>query len=256
MSGSKFSTSRGTVIYVARLPARVRRRTRCATSSPSPVRRTRTPTSPGTSSSAAPTSSWPTSGATWSTGRSRWRTRTSARSRSRPRWPTPTRAAGDVARGVRHGRRRCWRGRRFKQAAISEAMRVVAAANKYLSDQEPWKLQGRPGPPRHGPAHRAAGGLRREHAAHAVPAALRAEGARGAGRHRACGRRSRRSRRSRTSTAGPADYPVLTGDYAAEQARWESTPIEVGRPAGQADADLRQAGPGAGRDGRVGPDRR
>ena len=29
--------------------------------------------------------------------------------------------------------------------------------------------------------------------------------------------------------AGPA-YPVLTGDYAAEQARWASTPIEVGRP--------------------------
>jgi methionyl-tRNA synthetase len=28
---------------------------------------------------------------------------------------------------------------------------------------------------------------------------------------------------------GPA-YPVLTGDYAGEQARWESTPIEVGRP--------------------------
>jgi methionyl-tRNA synthetase len=24
--------------------------------------------------------------------------------------------------------------------------------------------------------------------------------------------------------------PILTGDYAAEQARWESTPIEVGRP--------------------------
>ena len=33
---------------------------------------------------------------------------------------------------------------RFKQA-ITEAMRVVGAANKYLSDTEPWKLQGRPG---------------------------------------------------------------------------------------------------------------
>jgi methionyl-tRNA synthetase len=29
---------------------------------------------------------------------------------------------------------------------------------------------------------------------------------------------------------GGPGYPVLTGDYAAEQARWESTPIEVGRP--------------------------
>ena len=26
------------------------------------------------------------------------------------------------------------------------------------------------------------------------------------------------------------EYPVITGDYGAEQARWESTPIEVGRP--------------------------
>ncbi len=24
--------------------------------------------------------------------------------------------------------------------------------------------------------------------------------------------------------------PILTGDYAGEQAKWESTPIEVGRP--------------------------
>ena len=56
-------------------------RTRCGTSSRWPARRPRTPTSPGTSSSGGPTSSWPTSGATWSTGRSRWRTRTSVRSR-------------------------------------------------------------------------------------------------------------------------------------------------------------------------------
>ena len=25
-------------------------------------------------------------------------------------------------------------------------------------------------------------------------------------------------------------YPILTGDYGSEQARWESVPIEVGRP--------------------------
>jgi methionyl-tRNA synthetase len=29
--------------------------------------------------------------------------------------------------------------------------------------------------------------------------------------------------------SGP-DYPVLTGDYAAQQARWASIPIEAGRP--------------------------
>ena len=65
-----------------------------------------------------------------------------------------------------------------------------------------------------------------------------------------CSRRSCRTRRSRCTRRwaaagvwaaqpeirevddlgdGPA-YPVLTGDYAGEQARWASTPIEVGRP--------------------------
>jgi methionyl-tRNA synthetase len=32
------------------------------------------------------------------------------------------------------------------------------------------------------------------------------------------------------SEEGGPDYPVLTGDYAAEQARWRSRPIEPGRP--------------------------
>jgi methionyl-tRNA synthetase len=48
---------------------------------------------------------------------------------------------------------------------------------------------------------------------------------------------------------GPA-YRVLTGDYAAEQARWESTPIEVGRPLekptplfGKLDPKLAETGP-------------
>ena len=29
---------------------------------------------------------------------------------------------------------------------------------------------------------------------------------------------------------GTASYPVLTGDYSAEQARWQSKPIAVGTP--------------------------
>ena len=66
-----------------RLPARVRARRLALLHLPSPARRTRTPTSPGTSSCAAPTSSWPTSGATWSTARSPWRTRTTGPSRRR-----------------------------------------------------------------------------------------------------------------------------------------------------------------------------
>ena len=45
----------------------------------------------------------------------------------------------------------------------------------------------RPGPAGHHPAHRAAGGAGREHAAHPVPAARRAAGARGARRRRGVG---------------------------------------------------------------------
>ena len=29
---------------------------------------------------------------------------------------------------------------------------------------------------------------------------------------------------------GGAEYPVLTGDYTCQQARWASAPIEAGRP--------------------------
>ena len=46
-----------------------------------PARRTRTATSPGRSSSGAPTTSWSPAGATWSTGPRRWSRRASARSR-------------------------------------------------------------------------------------------------------------------------------------------------------------------------------
>ena len=50
------------------------------------------------------------------------------------------------------------------------------------------EAQGRPGAPRHDPAHRPAGRAGREHPAHAVPAARRAEGARGARGDRRVGR--------------------------------------------------------------------
>jgi len=40
---------------------------------------------------------------------------------------------------------------RFKQA-LGEAMRVVGAANKYISDQEPWKQKDDPDRARHHPA--------------------------------------------------------------------------------------------------------
>ena len=73
---------------------------------------------------------------------------------------------------------------RFK-LATGEAMRTVAEANKYLSEQAPWKLrESDPGPDADDPARRAAGGRRRQDAADAVPAGLVPEGLRDAGRVR------------------------------------------------------------------------
>ena len=49
---------------------------------------------------------------------------------------------------------------------------------------------------------------------------------------------------------------MLTGDYAAEQARWESTPVEVGRPLAKPTPIFAKLDPelGGDRPG-VGPDR-
>ena len=94
--------------------------------------------------------------------------------RHRPRAAQrPAKAFGTVGDLLRRSR--------FK-LAVSEAMRVVGAANKYISDTEPWKLGDDPGAPGHRAAHRVAGGLRRQHAADAVPAARGPAGARGARR--------------------------------------------------------------------------
>lgn len=114
---------------------------------------------------------------------------------------------------------------RFKQA-ISEAMRLVASANKYLSDQEPWKLADNP--------------TRRDtvlntalqvvsdantlltpflpHAAQRVYEQLGGSGIWAA-----------QPRLIEVSEAGGPTYPILTGDYQAQAARWESLPIEAGR---------------------------
>ncbi len=114
---------------------------------------------------------------------------------------------------------------KFK-AAISEAMRVVSLANKYLSDQEPWKLKDDPS--------------RRDtvlfvalqvvsdcnvmltpflpHAAQKVWEALGNTGVWAA------------QPQLVEVTEGETVYPVLQGDYTSQQARWESIPIEAGTP--------------------------
>ncbi|GAA3632058.1 methionyl-tRNA synthetase [Lentzea atacamensis] len=117
---------------------------------------------------------------------------------------------------------------RFKQAS-GEAMRVISAANKYLSDQEPWKLKDDPDR-RDSVLHTALQVVQDAntlmtpflpHSAQKVHEALGGTGVWAA-----------QPEMTDVTDLDVADrtYPVLTGDYAGEQARWESTPIEVGRP--------------------------
>ena len=117
---------------------------------------------------------------------------------------------------------------RFKQAA-SEAMRVVSAANKYLSDQEPWKRKDDPAR-RDTILHTALQVVQDAntlltpflpHSAQKVHEALGATGVWAA--------QPRMEDVEDLDVPGQVN-PILTGDYASEQARWESTPIEVGRP--------------------------
>ncbi len=117
---------------------------------------------------------------------------------------------------------------RFKQA-IGEAMRVVGAANKYLSDQEPWKRKDDP-ERRDTILHTALQVVQdantmltpfMPHAAQKVHEALGGTGVWAA--------QPAMQEVEDLDVAGRMN-PILTGDYAAEQARWESTPIEVGRP--------------------------
>jgi methionyl-tRNA synthetase len=117
---------------------------------------------------------------------------------------------------------------RFK-AAASEAMRVVGAANAYLSHQEPWKRKDDP-ERRDTILHTALQVVQDAntlltpflpHAAQQVHEALGGTGVWAAQPHR--------EDSGVTSTLGTT-HSVLTGDYAGERARWESTPIPVGRP--------------------------
>ncbi len=115
---------------------------------------------------------------------------------------------------------------RFK-AASTEAMRVVTAANRYLSDQEPWKLKNDTDR-RDTVLHTAlqvvsdANTLLTPflpHAAQKVHEALGGDGVWAA-----------QPEIRQVSEDGGEEYPVLMGNYAAEKARWQSLPIAAGRP--------------------------
>ncbi len=115
---------------------------------------------------------------------------------------------------------------RFR-AATTEAMRVVSAANKYLSDQEPWKRKDDP-ERRDSILHTAlqvvsdANALLTPFLPHAAQQVHELLGGTGVW--------SAQPEIHEVTEQDSPDYPVLMGEYAAEQARWESVPIEVGRP--------------------------
>ncbi|MGO1974841.1 MAG: methionine--tRNA ligase [Propionibacteriaceae bacterium] len=115
---------------------------------------------------------------------------------------------------------------KFKQAA-GEAMRLVQSANRYISETEPWKLkddQTRQGTVLHTALQvvQDANTVLTPFLPHAAQQVHEAMG--GAGVWAA-----QPEMRTVEDEDGP-DYPVLMGDYAAEQATWESRPISTGTP--------------------------
>ncbi len=120
---------------------------------------------------------------------------------------------------------------KFKNA-ITEAMRIVTLANRYLSDQEPWKLKDDPAR-RDTVLHCALQAVQDcntlltpflPHGAQKVYEALGGTGVWAA-------QPQLIDVTEPTLDGGESDpYPVLMGDYAAEEARWESMPLAVGRP--------------------------
>jgi len=114
---------------------------------------------------------------------------------------------------------------KFKNA-ITEIMRVVGLANQYLSAQEPWKLkddEARRSTVLHVALQVVAdcNTMLTPFMPHAAQKVFEQMGGQGVW-----------AAQPQISTvgegAGTAPYPILTGDYAAGQAIWASTPIAVG----------------------------
>ena len=113
------------------------------------------------------------------------------------------------------------------KAAIGEAMRVVGEANKYLSDEAPWKIKNDPA--RLGTILHVALQVVSDcntlltpflpHSAQRVHELLG-----GTGTHAPMPQL-----REVSDLDGGPDYPIITGDYAGG-ARWVSVPLTVGRP--------------------------
>jgi methionyl-tRNA synthetase len=114
-----------------------------------------------------------------------------------------------------------------QKQAINEAMRVVAEANRYLSDQAPWKIKD--DPERLGTILHVALQVVSDcntlltpflpHSAQTIHELLGGEGVHA----------PMPSIVEVDDLDGGPGYPVLTGDY-TQGARWESTPLVAGRP--------------------------
>lgn len=116
---------------------------------------------------------------------------------------------------------------KFKQA-ITEAMRVVGLANQYISQSEPWKLADDP-VRRDTILHVAlqvvsnANTLLTPFLPHSAQKVFEMLGGQGIWA-------AQPEIQWVDEGEGSARYPILTGDYAAQQAIWQPRPIEVGTP--------------------------
>ncbi|CAN5135763.1 methionine--tRNA ligase [soil metagenome] len=119
-------------------------------------------------------------------------------------------------------------GRSRQKEAIREAMKAVAEANKYLSDQAPWKLADDPDR-RDSVLHVALQAVDDckalltpflPHTAQAVHEQLGGTGTWSAMPELV----------EVEDLDGGTPYPIITGDYTVEQATWRSTPLPAGRP--------------------------
>ena len=115
--------------------------------------------------------------------------------------------------------------RRFK-AGITEAMRIVGLANKYLSDQEPWKLKDDVAR-RDTVLHVAlqvvsdCNTLLTPYLPHSAQKVFEALGGQGVWAAQP---------RIVDVSDGDLTYPTLQGDYAGQQAVWEARPVTAGTP--------------------------
>jgi methionyl-tRNA synthetase len=122
-------------------------------------------------------------------------------------------------------------GKHRQKAAIGEAMKVVAEANKYLSDQAPWKLKDEASKPRMATILHVA--LQVVSDANTLLTPFLPHSAQKV--HEALGGTGVWAAQPELKEVDDLDIdgrvnPILTGDYAAEQAKWASKPIEVGTP--------------------------